>query len=49
VTFTTYIHHRNKAADLVVLRKYKDREDIESYTVVLKEVFHLFGQAIHES
>jgi hypothetical protein len=43
------IHDRNKAADLVVLRKYLDREDIENYTVVLKEVFHLFGQAIHES
>jgi hypothetical protein len=43
------IHDRNKAADLVLLRKYKDREDIDSYTVVLMEVFHLFGQAIHES
>jgi hypothetical protein len=43
------IHDRNKATDLAVLRRYIDREDIESYTVVLKEVFHLFGQAIHES
>jgi hypothetical protein len=40
---------RNKAADLLILRKYQDREDIDSYTVVLKEIFHLFGQAIHES
>ena len=43
------IHDRNKAADLLLLRKYKDREDIDNYTVVLKEAFHLFGQAIHES
>jgi hypothetical protein len=43
------IHDRNKAADLVTLQKYRDREDLETYTVVLKEVFHLFGQAIHES
>ncbi len=43
------IHDRNKAADLLVLRKYRDREDIDNYTVVLKEAFHLFGQAIHES
>jgi hypothetical protein len=43
------IHDRNKAADLSVLRKSIDREDIDNYTVVLKEVFHLFGQAIHES
>jgi hypothetical protein len=28
------IHDRNKAADLVLLRKYKDREDIDNYTVV---------------
>jgi hypothetical protein len=25
------IHDRNKAADLVVLRKYEDQEDLESY------------------
>jgi hypothetical protein len=31
------------------LRKYLAREDIISYTVVLKEIFHLFGEAIHES
>ena len=43
------IHDRNKAADLLTLRKYEGREDIETYTVVLKEVFHLFGEAIHES
>jgi hypothetical protein len=43
------IRDRNKAVDLVMLQKYKDREDIETYTVVLKEVLHLFGQAIHES
>ncbi len=43
------IHDRNKVADLVTLQKYRDREDLETYTVVLKEVFHLFGQAIHES
>jgi hypothetical protein len=43
------IHDLNKAADLVTLQKYKDREDLETYTVVLKEVLNLFGQAIHES
>ena len=43
------IHDRNKAADLLILRKYETREDIASYTVILKEVFHLFGEAIHES
>jgi hypothetical protein len=43
------IHNRNKVADLVTLQKYRDRENLETYTVVLKEVFHLFGQAIHES
>ena len=43
------IHDRNKAADLVTLQKYKNREDLETYTVVLKEVFNLFGQGIHES
>jgi hypothetical protein len=43
------IHDRNKAADLLILRKYQEREDVDTYTVVLKEIFHLFGQAIHES
>jgi hypothetical protein len=43
------IHDRNKARDLDILRKYQDREDIATYTVVLKEVLHLFGQGIHES
>jgi hypothetical protein len=37
------IHDRNKAADLVTLQKYKDREDLQTYTVVLKEVLNLFG------
>jgi hypothetical protein len=35
------IHDRNKAADLVTLKKYTNREDLETYTVVLKEVFNL--------
>jgi hypothetical protein len=43
------IHDRNKAMDLMPLRKYQDREDIVTYTVILKEVLHLFGQGIHES
>jgi hypothetical protein len=43
------IHDRHKAADLMTLKKYKDREDIATYTVVLQEVLHLFRQAIHES
>ena len=33
----------------MTLQKYKNREDLETYTVVLKEVFNLFGQGIHES
>jgi hypothetical protein len=37
------IHDRNKTADPVTSRNYTVREDIETYTVVLKEVFHLFG------
>jgi hypothetical protein len=43
------IHDRNKAMDLMLLRKYQDREDIVTYTVILQEVLHLFGQGIHES
>ncbi len=43
------IHDRNKAMDLMLLRKYQDREDIVTYMVILKEVLHLFGQGIHES
>ena len=36
-------------ADLQVLRSYATRKDIDTYVVVLKEVFRLFGAAIHES
>ena len=36
-------------ADLEVLRSYGTRKDIDTYVVVLKEVFCLFGAAIHES
>jgi len=43
------IHERNKADDLKVLRVYEKREDVATYTVVLKEVFQLFGEAIKES
>ncbi len=32
-----------------VLRAYEDREDVETYTVVLCEILHLFGDAIKES
>ena len=43
------IHDRAKAADLHVLTAFKNREDVVQYTTVLKEVLHLFGDAIHES
>jgi hypothetical protein len=33
----------------LVLRSYEDRQDLESYKVVLIEVFHLFGEGIKES
>jgi hypothetical protein len=36
-------------ADLAILRAYESREDIESYVVVLKKIFNLFGAAMHES
>ncbi len=36
-------------ADLEVLRSYGTRKDIDTYVVVLKEVFSLFGAVIHES
>ena len=32
-----------------MLRSYEDRQDFESYKVVLMEVFHLFGEGIKES
>ncbi len=34
---------------MTVLRAYEQREDLETYTIVLKEVMGLFGKGIHES
>ncbi len=36
-------------ADLITLRAYESRTDIESYTIVFQKVFNMFGAAIHES
>ncbi len=40
---------RIREADLTELREYTQREDIESYEPVLREVLVLFGTAIHTS
>jgi hypothetical protein len=45
----TEIHERNKTEDLVMLRAYQNREDIEVYVPVLLDILKLFGEAIHES
>jgi hypothetical protein len=37
------VHDRAKQADLALLRNYESRADLESYVVVLKKVFSLFG------
>ncbi len=37
------VHDRAKQADLALLRNYDSRADLESYVVVLKKVFSLFG------
>ena len=38
------IHDRDKARDLVLLREYERREDVNAYSEVLKKVFSLFGE-----
>jgi hypothetical protein len=40
---------RTREADLTELREYTQREDIENYEPVLREVLVLFGTAIHTS
>ena len=37
------VHDRAKQADLALLRNYESRADLDSYVVVLKKVFSLFG------
>ena len=34
---------------MALLRVYETREDVDSYVLVLKKVFSIFGAAIHES
>ncbi len=49
LTLTLTLTRNRCQADITLLRAYETREDIESYGVILKKVFRLFGEAIHES
>ncbi len=43
------IHDRKREDELGILRAYQNREDIDVYQPVLRDVLKLFGEAIHES
>ncbi len=40
------VHDRAKQTDMGLLRNYESRADLESYVVVLKKVFSLFGKSV---
>lgn len=40
------VHDRAKQTDMALLRTYASRADVESYVVVLKKVFCLFGKSV---
>ena len=49
ILFLTPLSFALYKVDIAMLRAYLEREDVDSYVLVLKKVLSLFGLAIHES